>query len=75
MIYARYTALLGVQKDAEIAIFTLKAMQAQLAQELIKILNQPEKTNTGEIRQLLSKFDALKDDTETKVSAWGGAAW
>ena len=74
MINARYTALLGVQKEAQTAVLTLKAMQANLAQQIIKLLNQPEKTNAGEVRQLLSNFDVLNDEMETKSSAWGKAA-
>lgn len=74
MINARYSALVGVQKEAEKAIYRLKAMQAQLAQVIIRLINQPQSGNAAEARQLLADFDTLNEEIDTKSTVWVKAA-
>jgi len=74
MIQARYTVLVGVQRDVEAAVLRLEAIQSRLAQALIKLLIQKETTDTGEIRQLLSDYDRMQTEADTNLNAWKKAS-
>ncbi|WP_455205431.1 mechanosensitive ion channel domain-containing protein [Kaarinaea lacus] len=74
MIQARYTVLVGVYSEVEAAALNFTAIRSRLALEIIKILNQKEKADTGKIREILTEFQQLQEHIEDKLSVWNKAS-
>jgi potassium efflux system protein len=74
MIQARYSVLVGVQKEVLAAVLKLRLIKARLAQQLIKLLIQKETADTGAIRQLLSEYKKIQVQTDANLNAWKKAS-
>ena len=74
MIQARYSVLVGVQREVQATVLRVQAIQSRLAQALIKLLIQKETTDTGETRQLLSEYEKLQTQTDANLNAWKKAS-